>query len=86
MTVTKIQMREWGLKKFIILKIDNRSKRMGVIHDDGVTKVNRKNHQGFYERPLRTTLLDQGVPIVSGTRFKPGFGDQFLDLLPSDLK
>ena len=42
MIVTKIQMREWGLEKFIIWKIDNRSERMGVIHDDGVTKVNRK--------------------------------------------
>ena len=50
MIVTKIQMREWGLEKFIIWKIDNRSERMGVIHDDGVTNVNRKNHsEEFFE-------------------------------------
>jgi hypothetical protein len=35
-------MRRWGLEKFIIWKVDNRSERMGVIHDDDVIKVNRK--------------------------------------------
>jgi hypothetical protein len=42
MIVTIIQMRQWGLEKFIIWKVDNRSERMGVIHDDDVTNVNRK--------------------------------------------
>jgi len=42
MIVTTIQMRQWGLEKFIFWKIDNRSERMGVIHDDDVTNVNRK--------------------------------------------
>jgi Mg/Co/Ni transporter MgtE len=42
MIVTIIQMRQWGLEKFIIWKVDNRSERMGVIHDDDVINVNRK--------------------------------------------
>jgi hypothetical protein len=42
MIVAKIQMRRWGLEKFIIWKVDNRSERMGVIHDDDVINVNRK--------------------------------------------
>ena len=46
MTVTNTQMRQWGLEKFIIGKINNKSERMGVIHDDGVTKVNRKTTTG----------------------------------------
>jgi len=42
MIVTIIQMRQWGLEKFIFWKIANRSERMGVIHDEYVTNVNRK--------------------------------------------
>ena len=47
MIVAKIQMRRWGLEKFIIRKVDNRSERMGVIHDDGVINVNRKTTSAF---------------------------------------
>jgi hypothetical protein len=39
-----LQWRE--LEKFIALKVDNRSERIGVIHDDAVTKVNRKTKAG----------------------------------------
>src|SRR5580704_2783718 len=38
----KIQLRQKELEKFINWGIDNRSGRIGVIHDDDVTNVNRK--------------------------------------------
>jgi hypothetical protein len=42
MSAMKIQFRQKELEKFINWGIDNRSARIGVIHDDDVTKVNRK--------------------------------------------
>ena len=39
-------MQRKELEKFIEFKIDNRTERMGVIHDNGVTNVNRKTSTG----------------------------------------
>jgi hypothetical protein len=36
-----------GAQKIHRMKVDNRSERIGVIHDDAVTKVNSKNRSGF---------------------------------------
>jgi len=48
MIAMKIQFRQKELEKFINWGIDNRSGRIGVIHDDDVTNVNRKTlHRVF---------------------------------------
>jgi hypothetical protein len=42
----ELEMQRKELEKFIEFKIDNRTERMGVIHDNGVTNVNRKTSTG----------------------------------------
>jgi hypothetical protein len=50
------------LEKFIEFKVDNRSERMGVIHDDAVTNVNRKTLAG------ETCARDRISPQTHGVR------------------
>jgi hypothetical protein len=42
-----------GFEKFIELKANNRSERIGVIHDDAVTNVNRKTNPGGVHSRIR---------------------------------
>jgi hypothetical protein len=66
MIVAKIQMRQLGLEKFIIWKVDNRSERMGVIHDDDAINVNRKT------KTLLRGTQNSGVEKPRGQEFKNG--------------
>jgi hypothetical protein len=64
------------LEKFIEFKVDNRSERMGVIHDDAVTNVNRKtlaretsglqspNPRGIHHRGAEDTKGVNGMKVA----------------------
>ena len=84
MIAMKIQFRQEDLEKFIIGISDNRSERMGVIHDDDVRNVNRKTtSQGFQLAP-NDSISGQLVPIVSSPRLKPRLGNQSFDFILGD--
>jgi hypothetical protein len=71
-----LQRRE--LKKFIALKIDNRSERIGVIHDDAVTNVNRKTKPKQKQRrvPKGSRLNFQHL-LCRPARLNPWIGHRF---------